>query len=63
MIFVAHGLKYFLGFLRALFNVHYYLIYLYVTFLCSYPKMVLLITLMIIFHTQQVPELATSHLI
>ena len=32
------------------------------TFLCSYPKMVLLITLMIIPHTQQVTEFITLYL-
>ena len=63
MIFIAHGLKYFLGYLRALFLVHYYSLYLYVTFLCSYPKMVLLITLIIIPHIQQVKEITTSYLI
>ena len=60
MMFIAHGLTYFLGYLRAPSLVHYYSIYIYVTFLCSYSKMVLLITLMIVPHTQQVPEFTTS---
>ena len=60
MIFIAHDLKYFLGYLRAPSLVHYYSIYLYVTSLCSYSKMVLLITLMIVPHTQQLPEFTTS---
>ena len=35
---------------------------IYVAFLCSYPKMVLLITLMIITHAQQVIESTTFDL-
>ena len=44
MISIAHGLKYFLGYPKPQFLAHYYSIYLYVTFLCFYPKMLLLIT-------------------
>ena len=51
------------GYLRAPFLVHFYSKYLYVTFLCSYPKIVLLITLMIIPHTRQVTESTTLYLI
>ena len=51
---IAHGPKYILEYLRAPFLVHYYSIYLYVIFLCSYLKMLLLITLMILPHTQKV---------
>ena len=36
MMFIAHGLKYFLGYLRAPFLVHYYSIYLYVTYAIYY---------------------------
>ena len=78
MIFIADGPKYFLEYLRAPFLlvlhsfsiliglfllVHCYSIYLYLTFLYSYLKMVLLITLMIIRHTQQVTEFTTLYLI
>ena len=48
IVFIAPGLKYLLGFLRAPFLVHYYSICLYVTFLYSNPKMVLLIAPMIV---------------
>ena len=48
ILFISPGLKYFLGFLRAPFLVHYYSICLYVTFLYSNPKMVLLIAPMIV---------------
>ena len=63
MMSIAHGLKYFLGYPKPPFLAHYYAIYLYVTFLWFYPKMLLLITLMILPHTQQVPEFTTSYLI
>ena len=56
MMFIAHGLKYFLMYLRALFLDHYYSIYSYATFLYSYSETVLLIKMMIIPHTQQVTE-------
>ena len=36
MIFIAHGLKSFLWYLRARFFVHYYSIYLYVTYAICY---------------------------
>ena len=35
-MFIAHGLKSFLGYLRAPFLVHYYSIYLYVTYAIYY---------------------------
>ena len=63
MMFIAHGLKYILSYLRTLFLVHYYSIYSYLTFSCSYPNMGLLFTLMIIPHTQQVTEFTTLYLI
>ena len=59
MMFIAHCLKYLLGYFRAPFLVHYYSIYLYVTFLYSF----MLITLMIIPHTQQVLEFTTKYLL
>ena len=57
MMFIAHGMKYFLGSLRALFLVHYYSMYLYVTFLCSYSKNGIANYADDTTHTQQVPEL------
>ena len=57
MMFIAHGMKYFLGSLRALFLVHYYTMYLYVTFLCSYSKNGIANYADDTTHTQQVPEL------
>ena len=63
MMFIAHGPKYLLGYLRTPYFVHYCLIYLYVTFICSKPKVVLLITLMIIPRTQQVVGFTTFYLV
>ena len=63
MMFIAHGMKYFLGSLRALFLVHYYSMYLYVTFLCSYSKNGIANYADDTTHTQQVPEFTTSYLI
>ena len=55
--------EFIVGYLRAPFLVHYCLIYLYVAFLRSCPKIVFLITLVIIPHTQHVTGSTTIYLI